>query len=244
METLKYIQDEKLKTGAVIKKSYIGETSAFYKNVKVTGSRAQEGVSVGDNSIIFECVLGQNVNINRNVNAAYSEVGFATYINHNTTLRNARVGKFCSVSWNVSIGGKNHDYNNISQYPPYWWKKLFSLDEVKDERSFRDCVIGNDVWIGSGANILRQVEVGHGSVIAAGAIVTKDVPPYSIVMGAPASVYKKRFDEDTIAKLLEIKWWDWPLETIRENVHLLNTHMDEESLEKMRRISLSLQNPV
>ena len=220
--------------------STVDETAALYKNVKVTKSTVGAGTTIGDNSIIYDCRISPHVSINRGINAAYSSVGYGTYINHNTTLRNADIGKFCSISWNVSIGGKDHDYMNIAQYPPYWWKKLFSLDDVKDERDFKTCKIGNDVWIGSGANILREVEIGNGAVIAAGAVVTKDVEPYSIVIGAPARFYKKRFSDEEIRILQRIQWWDWPFEVLKENADLFNSHISRSDLEKLERISRSI----
>ena len=82
-------------------------------------------------------------------------------------------------------------------------------------------IIGNDVWIGDRATILSGVRIGDGAVIGAGSVVTKDVEPYSIVAGNPARPKRTRFDEETIKKLLEIKWWDWPVEKINDNVNVI-----------------------
>ncbi len=84
-----------------------------------------------------------------------------------------------------------------------------------------DIKIGNDVWIGMDVVVLSGVTINDGAVIAARTVVTKDVPPYAVVAGNPGRVKKKRFDEETIIKLLEIRWWDWPLEKIKANTHLL-----------------------
>lgn len=81
--------------------------------------------------------------------------------------------------------------------------------------------VGNDVWIGNGANILNNVIIGSGAVVGAMAVVTKDVPPYAIVVGNPARIKKFRFTEKQIAALLTIAWWDWPSEKIMENAELL-----------------------
>ena len=81
-----------------------------------------------------------------------------------------------------------------------------------------DIVVGNDVWIGYEAVIMAGVHIGDGAVIAARAVVTKDVPPYTIVGGTPAREIRKRFDEETIARLLELQWWDWPTEKIRRSL--------------------------
>ena len=81
-----------------------------------------------------------------------------------------------------------------------------------------DIVIGNDVWIGYEAVILAGVTIGDGAVIGSRAVVTKDVPPYTIVGGVPAKTIRRRFDEDTVEELLGLRWWDWPEEVIRENI--------------------------
>ena len=81
-----------------------------------------------------------------------------------------------------------------------------------------DIVIGNDVWIGYEAVIMAGVTIGDGAIIGARAVVTKDVPPYTIVGGVPAREIRRRFSDDVIARLLELKWWDWPAEQIQRNI--------------------------
>lgn len=81
-----------------------------------------------------------------------------------------------------------------------------------------DIVIGNDVWIGYEAVILAGVTIGDGAVIGSRAVVTKDVPPYTIVGGVPARTIRRRFDEDIVEELLRLRWWDWPEEVIKENI--------------------------
>ena len=84
-----------------------------------------------------------------------------------------------------------------------------------------DIVIGNDVWLGYRSVILAGVTIGDGAIVGAYSVVTKDVPPYTIVAGNPAKEIRRRFSEAEIARLLELRWWDWPIEKITENVHLL-----------------------
>ena len=132
------------------------------------------------------------------------------------------IGSFCSIAENVAIfGGGEHRTDWITTYPlriafdlPGAWKD--GHPATKGETR-----IGNDVWIGYGALILSGIAIGDGAVIAAGSVVTKDVPPYGIVGGNPAKLIKHRFESGKVEELLRIKWWDWPLEKIIANVHIL-----------------------
>ncbi|MBL7889947.1 MAG: CatB-related O-acetyltransferase [Bacteroidia bacterium] len=122
------------------------------------------------------------------------------------------IGKFCSFADNTTILlGGNHRTDWVSTYP---FREIFvqepSLNIINGHPSTNgDVVIQNDVWIGRNATILSGVKIGNGAVIGTGALVTKDIGPYEIWGGNPAKLIRKRFDEDTIKVLLEIKWWDW-----------------------------------
>lgn len=99
--------------------------------------------------------------------------------------------------------------------------------------------VGNDVWIGGGAIVLSGLRVGHGAVIGAGAVVTKDIEPYSIVAGVPARKIGMRFDAETIDQLLRIRWWDWPLEKIILHKKLLfEVKMSSEVLDKLNELAV------
>lgn len=137
------------------------------------------------------------------------------------------IGSFCSIAENVEIFiCPDHDPSLISTYPfqkfKKKWKETAQINGHPVGKG--DVVIGNDVWIGRGVTILSGVTVGDGAILSVNATVTKDVEPYQIVGGVPAKHIKHRFDGDTIKKLLEIKWWDWPDERIRENAFLLNSN--------------------
>lgn len=105
-------------------------------------------------------------------------------------------------------------------------------------------VIGNDVWIGSNVVILGGLNIGDGAVIGAGAVVTKDVQPYSIVVGNPAREIKKRFSEQIISDLMEIKWWGFPPEILADNVEVLNRNVDEKSIQILRKIKDEFERKV
>ena len=98
-----------------------------------------------------------------------------------------------------------------------------------------DTVIGNDVWIGQNVTIMPGVKVGDGCIIGTNAVVAKDIPPYSIAVGNPARVIKRRFEENTIERLLKLKWWDMPIETIEENYELLQDRNIELFISKFER---------
>ena len=98
-----------------------------------------------------------------------------------------------------------------------------------------DTVIGNDVWIGQNVTIMPGVNVGDGCIIGANAVVAKDIPPYSIAVGNPARVVKRRFDDNTIKRLLKLKWWDMPIETIEENYELMQDKNIELFISKFER---------
>jgi virginiamycin A acetyltransferase len=131
------------------------------------------------------------------------------------------IGKFCMIASGAEfiMNGANHLVNAVSSYP----FAIFGEDwahamEGKTYPVKGDIVIGNDVWIGYQATILSGVTVGHGSIIGSKSVVASDVPPYSIVAGNPARVIRKRYDEETIEKLLALAWWDWDLKKITKNV--------------------------
>ena len=138
-----------------------------------------------------------------------------------------KVGKFCSIAAGVVIYlGHNHRGDLGTTFPFRAFVDDFPMAahlkaEDVDAVSKGDVVIGNDVWIAHGALIVSGVNVGDGAIIGAGAVVTRSVEPYGIVAGNPAKLVRKRFDEETIRALLEIKWWDWPVEMINNNIALI-----------------------
>lgn len=140
-------------------------------------------------------------------------------VNHDRLL----IGKFCSSACGARFlfNSANHTMRSLSTYPFPLFFEEWGLDPGGVTASWDnkgDIVIGNDVWIGYEAVILAGVTIGDGAVIGTRAVVTKDVPPYTIVGGVPARPIKKRFSDKTIADLLEIRWWDWHRERIARNL--------------------------
>ncbi len=142
------------------------------------------------------------------------------------------IGKFCAIAAEVRfIMTGDHKLDAISTYPfPIFgsgWESAFSVDDFPMKG---DIVVGHDVWFGYHSLILPGRTIGHGAIIGAGTVVTKDVPPYAVVAGNPGRVVKMRFDETTIERLLKIAWWDWEIERINRNLKLL-CHLDIDALE-------------
>lgn len=124
------------------------------------------------------------------------------------------IGSFCAIGADVKVILANHDFSKISmQYT--FHEKYLNLNITPREKQIT--VIENDVWIGDNSILLPGITVGTGAVIGAGAIVTKDVPPYTIVAGNPAKIIRKRFSDEKIQELLATKWWEWDDEKIKEN---------------------------
>jgi acetyltransferase-like isoleucine patch superfamily enzyme len=143
-----------------------------------------------------------------------------------------RIGNFCSIAANVTILlGDEHRMDWVTTYP--FNMVLNEFGKMKGQsRTKGSVIIGNDVWIGMNAFILSGVSIADGAVIGACSVVTKNVEPYTIVAGNPARIIGKRFDQETINKLLRIKWWDWSIERIKTNMPLLLSDRIEEFLEK------------
>ena len=147
-----------------------------------------------------------------------------------------KIGKFCSIACGAKFlfNSANHTVKSLSTYPfpifiEEWGLDVRDITSAWDNKG--DIVIGNDVWIGYEAVIMAGVTIGDGAIIGTRAVVTKDVPPYTIVGGVPARQIRKRFSEDMIAYLLDLKWWDWPIEKISENIEFIKS-ADLEKLKK------------
>lgn len=138
--------------------------------------------------------------------------------NQGTTLE---IGAYCSIASGVQIFlGNHHRTDWISSYPfPAFIEEARHIANFGISRG--NVIIGSDVWLCANCTILSGVTIGHGAVVASGAVVTKDVEPYSIVAGNPAKTVRFRFDADTRLALLEIAWWNWPIDEVRKIVGLL-----------------------
>lgn len=137
-----------------------------------------------------------------------NQIGDYTYIGFNCIITQSVVGRYCSIANNVSIGIGEHKINRVSTSSLFYENPFETLTQG-------ECIIANDVWIGSNAVIRRGVKIGNGAIIGANSFVNKDVNDFEIVGGVPAKLIKKRFDENTIKLIKESNWWDFDIENAR-----------------------------
>jgi phosphonate metabolism protein (transferase hexapeptide repeat family) len=179
------------------------EAPTIHPSARVVTSTIGKWTEIGPGCDIEETLLGDYSYAIRDVTAIY-----------------ATIGKFCSIASHVRIHPVNHPMHRVSQHHFTYRRRQFGFDSRDDEELFawrraQACFIGHDVWIGHNSLIMPGVTVGTGSVIAAGAVVTKNVAPYQIVAGVPARPLRMRFPEATVDRLLAISWWDWEHDVIK-----------------------------
>lgn len=170
-------------------------------------------------SSAYNCSVSESARLIPPYHLNGSTVGDYTYIMPNSWISMAKIGKFCSIGPRFCCGGGIHPVDGISTAPMFYSPKkqngmTLSPHDKCVER--KPVTIGNDVFIGMNVTVLDGVTIGDGAVVGAGCVVSKDVPPYAIVAGNPMRILRYRFDEDTIEKLLKIRWWDWPKDRLPE----------------------------
>jgi len=157
-------------------------------------------------------VFDDYVTLHRGSTVFQSRVGRATYI-AGARLSNVKVGRFCSLGDGARLGLGRHPTDFISTHPAFYSRggqTRLSFSVFGEFEESRAIVLGNDVWVGTGAIIMDGVSIGDGAIVGAGAVVTRDLPPYCIAVGVPARVIRFRFDDETIRRLLLLRWWDMP----------------------------------
>lgn len=203
-----------------VKKLYprSNDNETIYLNAAIT----RPTISVGDYTIYNDF---------RNDPCQFEEnnVLYHYPINHDQLI----IGKFCSIACGATFifNSANHRQSALSTYTFPLFYEEWQLDKQEVTSAWDnkgDIIIGNDVWIGYEATILSGVRIGDGAIIGARALVTKDVPPYTVVGGVPAKELKQRFDPSTIQKLQQLQWWDWPYEKIQRGIpYLRNGDIDQ-----------------
>lgn len=208
----------------LIKKLKARVRAVVYRVIKHKEFRISINANIGEN-----VVLGGRNLIAAGVVLENSSLGYGSYIGDNSILFGCKIGRYCSIAQKVERICGTHPTDYVSTHPAFYSSKhpcgfsyvsTTKFNEYKYAEEKYGVVIGNDVWLGTGSKLMDGIRIGDGAIVAAGALVTKDVPPYAIVGGVPAKIIRYRFSDDQIRRLLEIKWWERDAEWIR-------THADQ-----------------
>lgn len=195
----------------------------FPKDSLIEASVLSGNIQLARKVIIHKALLNGDISIER----------FSSLWGPDTIISGkVKIGSFCSIASNCNIISYDHNHKRITTY--FIQKNFFLEDNDQEISSKGPIIIGSDVWIGSNTVILGGVHIGHGAIVAAGAVVTKSVRPYSIVAGNPAREIGRRFDEDIISNLLKLEWWNWSDERIRLNKELFKNDLTPELLSKLQ----------
>ncbi|MEK4555480.1 chloramphenicol acetyltransferase [Jeotgalicoccus sp. FSL K6-3177] len=200
--------------------------------MNISNKQLDKEVMIHDNASIINCEFGLYTEVGMSNFLENSTLGDYSYTGQFCFIQNTIVGRFSNIAAMVRIGPTDHPYDRPSLHHFTYRKKMYGFSDDDDSEFFnhrenRITSIGHDTWIGHGAIISPEVTVGHGAVIGAGAVVTKDVEPYAIVVGVPAKEIKKRFSDEVIEALLDIKWWDWSHEKIKECIEDFHLPIEE-----------------
>jgi phosphonate metabolism protein (transferase hexapeptide repeat family) len=188
-------------------------------------------------AIVQAATLGRYTEIGERTRFVESTLGDYSYVVNDVDVIYARVGKFCSIAAHVRINPGNHPTWRASQ-SHFTYRASQYFDDLEDEAEFFDwrrahvVTVGHDPWIGHGAVILPGRSVGTGAVVAGAAVVSRDVPAYTIAAGVPARTVRRRFAESIAERLLALAWWDWSHERLRDAIEDFRQLPVEAFLEK------------
>lgn len=168
---------------------------------------------------IIGCEFEGNSTVGSDASLTNVKLGRASYVANSVSIKHTAIGRFCSIGPEAMIGLSRHPMDMVSTSPAFYSSKQdacpVSYNQVGDYIEQLETQIGNDVWIGARAVVVGGVTIGDGAVVASCAVVTKDVPPYSVVGGVPAKIISRRFDDEQVKRLLQQPWWDWSDEMLR-----------------------------
>ncbi|WP_195819863.1 chloramphenicol acetyltransferase [Roseobacter sp. MH60115] len=192
---------------------------------------------IHDGCDLVDVEMGRYIEIGQGSRVAYTTFGDYSYCDRLCDIANAEIGKFANIASFVRIGATDHPLDRASLHhfmyrsADYWEDAAQDADWFARRRA-RRARIGHDTWIGHNAQIKPEVEIGHGAVVASGAVVTKSVAPYTIVVGVPAKPIRRRQPEEIAERLIALAWWDWDHAALRNTLDDFRTLSAEAFLEK------------
>lgn len=195
---------------------YIDQIPGALHDLRMLGERPV----IDPSSVIQNSHLGPWTEIGPRSSILESTIGDYTYTHQDVDVSYSDIGRYCSLAGSARINPGNHPIWRVTQHHMTYRRKQYGLgeddEEIFDWRREKRCIIGHDVWIDHGAIVMAGVSIGTGAVVCAGAVVTKDVEPYTIVAGSPAEPIGKRFPDYVISRLLKIEWWNWDRQRLEE----------------------------
>jgi chloramphenicol O-acetyltransferase type B len=213
----------------------LAKKASVGKNCFIENSKIGDETAISNNCYIFQSTVNSksvheychistsNIDINTKIfshcHLSNTEIGRFSYVSQDSRINFAQIGSFCSIGPDLICGFGQHPTDFISTHPAFFSTHQqcgvsFSNKDYYKEN--QQTIIGNDVWIGARAYIKDGVKIGNGAIIAAGAVVVKDVPDYAIVGGVPARIIRFRFEDEVIQALLKIQWWNWSEEKLQK----------------------------
>ena len=192
----------------------------FLENQTGSEDTFHDVIRLNNGARIIDSTITGPVYVDRNsLIGPGATVGKYTGFNADCHISRATIGSFCAIGARNGLNPFNHPIDWLSTHEFQYHPKAFDwMEEYREfdrlERTpdmFHYPTFGSDIWTGHNVNVMGGVSIGHGAIIAAGAVVTRDVPPYAIVAGLPAKIIRYRFDEKTIERLLAVRWWDFDL---------------------------------
>ncbi|WP_420342619.1 chloramphenicol acetyltransferase [Paenirhodobacter sp.] len=195
------------------------------------------GARIGTGCTLVNATFGPWTRVGESCRIENSHIGAYSYCDRFCDIANTTIGRFANIAANVRIGPTDHPLDRASLHhfmyrQDYYWDGLPPWPEYWQRREARRTSIGHDSWIGHGAIIKPEVVLGHGAVVAAGAVVTRDVAPYTIVGGVPARVLRVRLAPDLAERMVALGWWDWDHDTLRDRTPDFRVLSVPEFLEK------------
>ncbi len=196
----------------------------FQRYAAIKRLRAENPGCTIESPYVQDSHLGGSVAVLYDAHLHQVSMGNFSYVSNDSILVNVSTGNFCSIGPHVQIGLGTHPSRGfVSTYPAFYSDSNEGCpSRFREDKVFDDSVphtdIGSDVWIGANVIIPGGVQIGTGSIVAAGSVVVKDVPPYAVVGGNPAKVIRLRFSDEQIGLLLASNWWSWPIDKIHRHV--------------------------